>query len=237
MYILEGNIGAGKSTLLNKIKFANAQIEAVFEPVNAWHRQESGQSLLTQFYADIPRWAFSLETYAMACRVCEHVREQQNAHPYRLFERSIYSGHYCFAHNSYLSGGMSSIEWEIYKQWFSFLMRDKCRLPAGFIYLKVDPSVCLTRIRKRNRSGEEKITLEYLKKLEHMHDNFLLEKKGISPELELIPVLILDGNKPFESCDQLFNQYYDQIEEFMHMTHLSSSEFELENPMDSSSSL
>jgi deoxyadenosine/deoxycytidine kinase len=62
MYILEGNIGAGKSTLLNKIKSANAQIEAVFEPVNAWHRQESGQSLLTQFYADIPRWAFSLET-------------------------------------------------------------------------------------------------------------------------------------------------------------------------------
>jgi hypothetical protein len=35
----------------------------------------------------------------------------------------------------------------------------------------------------------------------------------------LVPVLILDGNKPFEKSTTLFNEYCDQIEEFMHKTH------------------
>jgi len=231
MYILEGNIGAGKSTLLRRIKDTGGIIEVVFEPVNAWHKQDSGQSLLSNFYTDIPRWAFSLETYAMACRVKEHLHEQENKHPYRLFERSIYSGHYCFAHNSYQSGGMTNLEWDIYKQWFSFLMKGKCKLPAGFIYLKADPAVCQTRIKKRGRAGEENISLEYLDHIHQAHENFLVHKKGLMPELQNIPVLTLDGNKPFESCNNIFNQYCDQIEEFMHMTHLSSSEFDLENPM------
>ncbi len=236
MYILEGNIGAGKSTLLHKIKDAGDMVEVVLEPVNAWHKQESGQSLLSQFYADIPRWAFSLESYAMACRVKEHVREQQHTYPYRLFERSIYSGHYCFAHNSYQSGGMINLEWDIYKQWFSFLMKGKCKLPAGFIYLKSTPEICLQRVKKRNRPGEENITLEYLQNIDKAHEQFLIDKKGLTPELQMVPVLVLNGNKPFESSESLFNQFYDQIEEFMHMTHLSSSELDLESPISATTS-
>lgn len=231
MYIVEGNIGAGKTTLLNKIKEIDDMIHVIFEPVNAWHKQDCGQSLLANFYADINRWAFSLETYAMACRVKEHLHEQQNTYPYRLFERSIYSGHYCFAHNSYQSGGLSAIEWEIYKQWFAFLMKGKCKVPKGFIYLKASPELCLQRIKKRNRSGEENITIEYLRCIDKAHDNFLIEKKGLTPELQMVPILVLDGNKPFDSSNTIFNQYCDQIEEFMHMTHLSSSEFDLENPL------
>ena len=220
MYILEGNIGAGKSTLLTKIQEADTDMEAVFEPVNAWHRRDSGQSLLAEFYADIPRWAFSLETYAMACRVREHLKEQQIKNTYRLLERSIFSGHYCFARNSYEQGGMSSMEWEIYRQWFAFLMRGKCHFPFGFIYLKTDPDVCLERVKKRNRKGECNITLEYLKQIDHVHEDFLINKNGVVPELELVPVLVLDGNKPFDSCDVIFNEYCDQIEEFMHLTHV-----------------
>ncbi len=218
MYILEGNIGAGKSTLLSLIKEANTEIDVVFEPVNAWHKQDTGQSLLTQFYTDISRWAFTLETYAMACRVKEHLYEQKNHHPYRLFERSIYSGHYCFAHNSYKNGGMSAIEWEIYQQWFTFLMRNKCRLPFGFIYLKSDPTVCLNRIQKRNRSGESNITLSYLEQIHRVHEDFLVTKKRILPELAMIPVLVLDGNIPFSTSKTLFNEFCDQITEFMYKT-------------------
>lgn len=220
MYILEGNIGAGKSTLLKKIKKAGTDMDVVFEPVNTWHQQHTGQSLLANFYKDIPRWAFSLETYAMACRVKEHLKEQQEPNSYRLLERSIYSGHYCFAHNSYQSGGMSAMEWSIYKQWFTFLMHGQCRLPFGFIYLKTDPETCFERVKKRARSGEQNITLKYLKQIDKVHDEFLIRKHDVLPELEMIPVLILDGNKPFDKCDVLFNEYCDQIEEFMHKTHI-----------------
>jgi len=226
MYIVEGNIGAGKSTLLKKIGEAEADVEIVFEPVNAWHKERSGQSLLANFYDDIPRWGFSLETYAMACRVCEHLVEQEKLNKYRIMERSIYSGHYCFAHNSYRNGGMSSMEWEIYKQWFNFLIHGKCRYPFGFIYLKTDPKVCLERVLKRRRSGEENITLEYLEQIGKAHDNFLIKRLEIVPELEIVPVLVLDGNKPFDKSSTLFNEYCDQIEEFMHKTHIQPATVE-----------
>jgi len=162
MYILEGNIGAGKSTLLRKIQQNDDIIEVIMEPVHAWHKQESSQSLLTSFYNDTQRWAFSVETYVMACRVKEHLNEQHHTHPYRLFERSIYSGHYCFAHNSFNSGFMTPVEWDIYKQWFMLLTKNKCKLPSGFIYLKASPEICFERIKKRNRPGEENIKIKEL---------------------------------------------------------------------------
>lgn len=220
MFILEGNIGAGKTTLLNKIKQHTADpslptIEVVFEPVNSWHKQDAGQSLLSNFYADIPRWAYTLETYAMACRVREHIFEQQQPSPYRLIERSIYSGHYCFAHNSYHSGGMTSIEWSVYNHWYSFLLRNKCKAPLGFIYLKSTPEVCLERIRKRNRSGENNISVDYLKQIDERHNEFLLNKNGVTSDLKQVPVLTLDSNQPFATDEALFEQYYNCIHSFM----------------------
>lgn len=220
MFILEGNIGAGKTTLLTQIKL-HAQkellqpIEVVFEPVNSWHKQDAGQSLLSNFYTDIPRWAYTLETYAMACRVREHIAEQQQSNPFRLIERSIYSGHYCFAYNSYHGGGMSSIEWAMYSQWYNFLLRNKCKAPMGFIYLKSTPEVCLERIHKRNRTGECNITLDYLKRIDERHNEFLLNKNGVTTDLKQVPVLTLDGNQPFATDEELFKNYHICINSFM----------------------
>ena len=223
MFILEGNIGAGKTTLLNKIKehgLGNGTkslqpIEVVFEPVNSWHKQKSGQSLLTNFYADIPRWGYTLETYAMACRVREHIAEQAKNNPFKLIERSIYSGHYCFAHNSYHNGGMSRLEWLIYNQWFHFLVRNKCQAPLGFIYLTCDPATCLERIKLRNRAGEDNISLQYLEQIHERHEIFLSTKKDITTNLKSVPVLTLDGTKPFATDNQIFEQYYETMNSFM----------------------
>jgi len=65
--------------------------------------------------------------------------------------------------------------------------------------------------------------LKYLKQIDKVHDEFLIHKHEVLPELEMIPVLVLDGNKPFEKCDILFNEYCDQIEDFMHKTHLRTT--------------
>ena len=104
MYILEGNIGAGKSTFLKLIGDRMPNISVGLEPLNNWHSEKSGQSLLQQFYTDPKRWAFTLETVAMMSRVKEHMLEQHIPSSFRIVERSIYSGYYCFAQNSYDSG-------------------------------------------------------------------------------------------------------------------------------------
>ena len=133
MYILEGNIGAGKSTFLQLIKKHVPEIDVALEPLHNWQKNVYGQSLLANFYQDTQRWAYSIETFAMICRVKEHIQDQANLNPHRIIERSIYSGHYCFALNGYKHGFMNDIEWDLSNQWFNFFITEKCFPPRGFI--------------------------------------------------------------------------------------------------------
>lgn len=215
MIILEGNIGAGKSTFLRLIKQHLPGVDVVFEPLHQWHKQDHGQSLLADFYKDPKRWAYTLETFAMACRVQEHIREQAIDNPLRVMERSIFSGHYCFAKNDYLSGYMNKLEWELYKQWFDFLVQTKCLLPQAFIYLQTQPDIAYGRVKKRQRDGETAISLAYLKQIHIRHEEFLVKKEDIRPALQSTPVLILDCNKEFEQDQECQNRLIWQVKEFI----------------------
>jgi len=73
MFILEGNIGAGKSTLLKLIKEQLPHIPVALEPVDDWQKQIYGQSLLTNFYQNSKRWAYTFETFTMINRAKEHI--------------------------------------------------------------------------------------------------------------------------------------------------------------------
>ena len=154
----------------------------------------------------------------MMCRVKEHLQEQSHPIERRIMERSIYSGHYCFALNGYENGFMSQSEWDMYNQWYQFMVPGKCLPPQGFIYLKVNPEIAHERIKKRNRLAEQKITPAYLKHIDNKHNEFLLEKKNIPAELAAVPVLVLDVNKEFENDHEVLNEHLFKIDEFMHMT-------------------
>jgi len=221
MYILEGNIGAGKSTFLKVLQAHCADVLTAYEPLNEWYRHVEGQSLLTNFYADPQRWAYAMETFAMFCRVQEHTKDQRALEldpQARIIERSIYSGHYCFALNSYQNGFMTSLEWSMYNEWFNFLIPGNCKPPHGFIYLRVEPTTAFERIHKRQRAGEELIPLKYLEQLHECHENFLVKKQGILPELKDIPVLILDGALDFEGDSTDARLLIEQVAKFIEKT-------------------
>jgi deoxyguanosine kinase len=191
MIIVEGNIGAGKSTFLKNLAQYCDYFDIAQEPVDSWHKKEDGSNLLENFYKNPHRWAYTLETFAMAARLQEHIKHAQNPKPI-IVERSIYSGHYCFAKNDYLAGYMTEIEWELYQQWFNTVIASFATPPKGFIYLKVSPEVALARIKNRNRVGEENITLDYLKEIEKRHEEFLVKKDNILPNISNLPVKIFN---------------------------------------------
>jgi deoxyguanosine kinase len=213
MYILEGTIGAGKSTFLKLLAQYLPDLTVKLEPVDIWQSQEHGQSLLTNFYENPTRWAYTLETFTMICRVQEHRRLQKALEPI-IIERSIYSGHYVFARNSYESGFLNNLEWHLYNQFFNFLT-SRCTIPQGFIYLQTSPEIAYERIKKRNRSSEISISLDYLHQLNHQHEKFLCQKEDILPSLKDVPVLIIDCNKEFELDIQQFKQHCSRIQEFI----------------------
>jgi deoxyadenosine/deoxycytidine kinase len=187
MIIVEGNIGAGKSTFLKKLAKYSEFVDVAQEPVDSWHKKEDGSNLLENFYKYPHRWAYTLETFAMAARLQEHIKHANNNKPI-VVERSIYSGHYCFAKNDYLAGYMTDIEWELYQQWFDTIIASFAKPPRGFIYLKVSPDVALERIKKRNRAGEENISLDYLIEIDKRHQEFLVTKNNILENISSIPV-------------------------------------------------
>ncbi len=217
MFIVEGNIGAGKSTLLTLIKKHLPHIPVTLEPVDDWQKQIYGQSLLTNFYQNSKRWAYTFETFTMMNRAKEHMSmHAQNS--IQIVERSVYSGYYCFARNSYEQGFMSHLEWELYLQWYTWLVAEKCAAPKGFIYLRVDPTIAYERIRKRNRYAEKTVPLSYLKQIHIKHEDFLITQTTIAPELKPIPVLVLDCDEEFATDPILLQQKLQQIEAFINAT-------------------
>ncbi len=219
MYIVEGNIGAGKSTFLTLIGQQLPYISIALEPLHNWQKQVHGQSLLTNFYQDPQRWAYTLETFTMMCRVREHLHEQQStkSNPVqpRLIERSIYSGHYCFGKNSYESGFMTDLEWKLYGEWFNFLILRKCLPPFGFIYLKVNPEIAYHRIKKRNRLSEKNLTLAYLRQINQRHEDFLINKINLLPELQNVPLLIIDCDEEFEKNPTQLEKHTENVKVFI----------------------
>ena len=220
MYIVEGNIGAGKSTFLKLIAEQLSQVEVVFEPRHVWQSDDGSESLLNNFYTAPDRWAYTMETLAMMCRVKEHLVEQQHPLANRLIERSIYSGHYCFAYNDFASGFMTPLEWSIYNQWFNFLVPQKCNPPLGFIYLDTTPEISYERIKKRSRTSEVGISLDYLRQIDECHRSFLLRKDNVLAELETVPVLVLDCHEDFEVDVWLMKQHGIRVAEFLKETQL-----------------
>lgn len=215
MYLVEGNIGVGKTTFLNLIRQNSSKIEIIEEPKDSWTNKVQGQSLLANFYTDTKRWAYTMETWAMICRVLDHIKVQNNPNPYRVMERSIYSGHYCFAKNGYENGVLSELEWTIYLQWVEHLVHKQCKAPMGFIYLKANPETVYQRVIKRNRESEKNLTLDYLKQIHSWHERFLIKKEGLPPELAKVPVLILDCNEEFEKNSQKREAFIKKVEVFM----------------------
>ena len=218
MYIVEGNIGAGKSTFLRLIEQSLPQVSIAYEPMDRWDKKESGQSLLAKFYEDPKRWTFSMETFAMVCRVRDHLK-RQHEEPLTVIERSIYSGHYCFAKNGYLHEFISEAEWHVYERWFKFLIPGRCNPPLGFIYLKTDPEVSLDRIKHRNRDSEKDLLFDYLKQIDKRHNEFLIDKIGVADDLVDVPVLTLDCNEDFEHNPQRWEELSQQVSQFIGRTY------------------
>ncbi len=214
MYIVEGNIGAGKSTFTQLVAEHLSYTSVALESSHSWKRQDHAQSLLAHFYQKPDRWAYTLETLTMTCRVKQHIHEQNNNRPFRLVERSIYSGYHVFAYNSYQSGYMNDVEWKVYKDWFNFLITGRCTQPLGFIYLKVNPEIAFERIKKRDHLEEKKLTIEYLQQLDKYHEMFLRKQHNVLDDIKDVPVLTLDCNQDFENNPEVFAKHLDRLKAF-----------------------
>lgn len=215
--MVEGNIGAGKSTFLRVIgKQLNVQV--IYEPDKKWQNLGGGENLLEKFYTDTKRWAYTFQTYAFVSRVVEQeAHARANPGSVQLLERSVFADRYCFARNCFEMGVMSPLEWQLYKEWFTWLVDTYTIKPAGFIYLRTDPEVCYERVRKRSRAAEKGVGLDYLKLLHEKHEDWLVHHKDLTPFLQGVPILVLDCNEDFEYHSKEQQRHLQRVIDFFSM--------------------
>ena len=213
-FVIEGNMGAGKSTFLHLVQhYLNVQL--VFEPHHKW-QDVAGENLLDYFYKDAPRWAYTFQSMAFISRIREQEEHAQyNPYGAQVVERSVFSDRYCFAQNCYETGLMTSLEWNLYCQWFSWLVNEHMQKPAGFIYLRTSPQVCYDRMRKRSRKEEANVGHDYLQLLHDRHEAWLIRREGLQSDVADIPVLTLSCDEEFENDVAVQKQHMQAIADFI----------------------
>ena len=137
----------------------------------------------------------------------------------QFFERSVYSDRYCFALNCFDSGLFSDVEWACYTDWHTWLLTSFPQLELdGFIYLKVDPNVCMKRLEKRNRSEEGAVKLDYLQSVHDRHEEWLIEHQpadAVAVSIRQTPMLIINADEEFETSPARQKQMLADIREFI----------------------
>jgi len=189
---LDGNIASGKSTFLEYLREhyrTNADVIFLQEPVPIWEtiKDKEGTTMITKFYRDQEKYAFSFQMMAYISRLAilrKVVRDNRDRPVVIISERSLFTDRHIFAKMLYDQGKIEEVNLRIYLNWFDEFADD---FPIDYcIYIKASPEVCHQRVRQRARVGEDVIPLEYLAMCDRYHADYVAS---------LPRVIELDGNR------------------------------------------
>lgn len=181
---IEGNISSGKSTLIKILKEKtknNKQFMIIDEPIDVWEniKDKSGKSIIQAFYDNQKEMSFTFQICALFTRYESLNEIYENAllkssligaPVIVLIERTVLTDYHIFAKMLRKAGNITEFEMMTYEMWFN-KFSEKFKLEKS-VYLKVEPEICLKRVCERNRNGEDKISIEYLRDCHEQHEEF-----------------------------------------------------------------
>lgn len=154
---IDGNIGCGKSHILNHLH-RNYKLPIDLEPVESWN------NYLVQLYENQNNlFKFQIRIWLDRCWIQEKSEKTSI-----LIERSPY-----FIKNTFIKVALDQnlITEDEYNMLISLHKKtDHLWSCNKYIYLRSMPENCLKRIKKRNRTAEKNITLEYIQALHELHE-------------------------------------------------------------------
>ena len=168
---IEGNIGSGKSRLLNYFS-SNPSIVTIPEPIEKWCN-ESNINFLKEMYENPTNNSFEFQLLAQLDLFKMHGKPTPATAKIKMQERSLQSQFSVFIPQMREDGYLTDKQTTLLNAYYNYLERHEDLSIDMYIFIKTSPENCLRRIKTRNRSGEENITLELLKKLDSHYNNWL----------------------------------------------------------------
>lgn len=173
---IAGNIGSGKTTL--------TRLLAEHYGWTPQYESVTYNPYLEDYYKDIPRWSYNLETYFLAQRFRD-LLEISRSDKVIIQDRTLYEGVHIFVANNHDMGNLSDRDYDTYMQLYE-LMASLVSPPDLLIYLKSSIPHLVSQIQKRGRDYEQSIPLDYLKGLNDRYEQWIGSYKG--------NILILDAD-------------------------------------------
>jgi deoxyadenosine/deoxycytidine kinase len=195
-----GNIGVGKTTLTRLISDRLCW--------QAFYEKVINNPYLSDFYADMSRWSFNLQVFFLARRFIDQRVISQSTEPC-IQDRSIYEDAEIFAYILHKQGYMSDRDYENYRDLF-YAMTEYLRKPDLILYLRASTWTLVTRIRKRGREFEKRITVDYLHELNEAYERWI---KSIQGKWN---VLVIDADYiDFENEPDQLESIFRQIQRYV----------------------
>ena len=192
---IAGNIGSGKTTLTRKLADHYGWIPK-FESVTY-------NPYLEDYYKDIPRWSYNLETYFLAQRF-QDLLDISKSDAVIIQDRTILEGVEIFVANNHDMGNLSDRDYDTYMQLFR-LMMSMVNPPDLLIYLRCGVPHLVEQIRKRGRDYEQSMSLEYLSGLNERYEQWIGRYEG--------RLLVIDADRlDFEGRPEDFSFITDKID-------------------------
>ena len=158
---------------------------------------------LEDYYKDIERWSYNLETYFLAQRF-QDLLEIAKSDEVIIQDRTILEGVYIFVANNKAMGNLSDRDFETYMHLFRIMM-SMVEKPDLLIYLKSSVPHLVSQIQKRGREYEKSISIEYLDNLNERYDKWISEYDG--------QVLVIEADElDFENRPEDFAMITDKID-------------------------
>ncbi len=161
-------MGVGKTSL---VEFLSQEygFEPIYEPF-------ADNPYLTDFYADMPRWAFGSQVWFLSNKFRLHLElDNRRLDPERgrfVQDRTIYEDAEIFAANLARTGAITPRDWKNYLDLYHG-MRQALRPPDLMIYLRCSVKAIRRRIQRRGRASEQAIPTPYLKGLNVLYEDWM----------------------------------------------------------------
>lgn len=164
MYIgIAGNIGSGKSAM--------AELLCCEFGFRTFDSGDVANPYLSNFYADMQRWALNLQIYFLTKRF-KSIQRAMWSDDTVVQDRTIYEDAYIFVENLLTMGLISRVDYNTYRELFE-IMVSFIKPPELLIYLKASVPTLVSHIRQRGLPYENAIGHEYLHMLNKKYDDWV----------------------------------------------------------------